>query len=92
MTIAPTAPSRELVGEEVQIATPGHSSTSPDRRGTITAVVGEPGREHYLVRWPDGRESVLHQAAVGRASAGGVAVEAHSDAEEDEKDRSRPRE
>jgi hypothetical protein len=55
---------RKLVGDEVQIATPGHSSTSPDRRGTIVGVVGKPGCEHFLVRWPDGRQSVLHPGSV----------------------------
>jgi hypothetical protein len=63
MTPARVTASRSRVGDEVQIATPGHSSTSPDRRGTIVGVVGRPGREHYLVRWPDGHESVLHPAS-----------------------------
>ena len=58
--MTPTTRSRKHVGDAVQIATPGHSSTSPDQRGTIVGVVGEPGREHYLVRWTNGRESVLH--------------------------------
>jgi len=60
MTTARATASSSRVGDEVQIATPGHSSTSPDRRGKIVGLVGRPGHEHYLVRWPDGRESVLH--------------------------------
>lgn len=47
------------VGDEVAIATPGHSAGSEDRRGEIIAVLGEPGSERYLVRWPDGCETLL---------------------------------
>jgi hypothetical protein len=63
--MAQTAEFRGVSGDEILIASSGHSSRSPDRRGTILGVLGKPGREHYLVRWPDGRESVL-SAGVGR--------------------------
>lgn len=57
------------IDSEILVASSGHSSTSPDRRGRIVGVLGPPGHEHYLVRWPDGRETVLHPAVgtlVGR--------------------------
>ena len=31
----------------------------PPRTGTIVEVLGEPGSEHYRVRWSDGHESVF---------------------------------
>jgi Domain of unknown function (DUF1918) len=62
-------PLRSAVGCEILVASSGHSSTSPDRRGRIVRVLGPPGCESFLVRWSDGRESVLHRGAgtvVGR--------------------------
>ncbi len=32
---------------------------TPPRKGTILEVRGEPGHEHYQVRWQDGHESVF---------------------------------
>ena len=32
------------------------------RSGVITEVLGEPGHEHYLVRWDDGDESAYYPA------------------------------
>jgi hypothetical protein len=52
-------------GDEILIASSGHSSKHPDRRGRIVAVLGEPGREYYVVAWPDGHESML-PIGVGR--------------------------
>jgi hypothetical protein len=52
------------VGDAVLLATSGHLSASPDRRGLIVEVVGDPGHESYLVRWPDGRLSYLSPTAV----------------------------
>lgn len=63
MTIAGKPDRRGRVGDEILVASPGHVASSPDRRGEIVAVLGEPGREHYLVCWPEGRQSVLHPAA-----------------------------
>lgn len=59
MPIAARTASRGSVGDEILVASSGHSSSSPDRRGEIIGVVGE----HYRVRWTDGRETVLHPAA-----------------------------
>ena len=51
------------VGDTVVLATSGHLSTSPDRRGQIMDVLGESGHESYLVRWSDGRLSYLSPTA-----------------------------
>jgi len=48
------------VGDEIRIASSGHSAGAPDRRGVIVDLAGE----HFLVRWQDGRESVLHRDLV----------------------------
>ena len=60
------------VGDTVLIATSGHLSTSPDRRGQIVDVLGERGLECYLVRWPDGCVSVLPPVAVTPATSSAV--------------------
>ena len=52
------------VGDAVLLATSGHLTASPDRQGLIVEVVGDPGHESYLVRWPDGRLSYLSPTAV----------------------------
>ncbi len=31
---------------------------TPRRQGEIVEVLGEPGHEHYRVRWSDGHESI----------------------------------
>lgn len=50
-------------GDTIVIASPGHSASSPDRRGEILAVAGEAGCACYLVRWPDGSTTVVSTAA-----------------------------
>jgi hypothetical protein len=52
------------VGDAVLLATSGHLTASPDRQGLIVQVVGDPGHESYLVRWPDGRLSYLSPTTV----------------------------
>jgi hypothetical protein len=42
----------ELLIDSVEVGT-------PPRTGTILEVLGEPGAEHYRVRWHDGHESVF---------------------------------
>lgn len=37
----------------------GHRLGQPGRTGEILEVLGEPGHEHYKVRWEDGRESIF---------------------------------
>ena len=58
------------VGDSVLLASSGHVSTSPDRRGRIVDVLGNPGHESYLVRWLDGRMSVLSPTAIQLAPKG----------------------
>jgi hypothetical protein len=52
-----TRETRRRLGEEVRIASSGHSAGAPDRCGVVVGFAGE----HYRVRWADGRESVLHR-------------------------------
>jgi [lysine-biosynthesis-protein LysW]--L-2-aminoadipate ligase len=47
---------RQGEGGEILLASPGHTAASPDRRGKIVRMIG---RDCYLVRWPDGRETVV---------------------------------
>ena len=46
----------ELVVDSVEVGT-------PPRSGTILDVLGEPGSEHYRVRWHDGHESVFYPSS-----------------------------
>jgi RimK family alpha-L-glutamate ligase len=52
------------IGDSVLIRSPGHSG-SGDPRGEIVDLLGKPGEERLLVRWPDSRESLL-AAGVGQ--------------------------
>lgn len=47
--------SRAKVGDLIRIS--GHRVGEKPRVGEILEVLGEPGHEHYRVRWDDGRES-----------------------------------
>jgi len=49
--------SQAQVGDLVEIH--GHRLGQPGRTGEILEVLGEPGHEHYRVRWEDGRESIF---------------------------------
>ena len=42
-----------------KISVPGHAVGVPGKSGEILEVVGESGRERFLVRWEDGRESIF---------------------------------
>jgi Domain of unknown function (DUF1918) len=64
MPVNPQNRTRRVPGDEIGIASSGHSWRSADRRGEIVALVGRPGCEHYLVRWRDGRETVVAPSAV----------------------------
>ena len=44
------------VGDLIEIT--GHSVGDAPRAGEITEVLGEPGHEHFRVRWEDGHESI----------------------------------
>lgn len=41
----------------------GHHVGEGRRLGEILAVLGEPGHEHYRVRWEDGHESVFYPSS-----------------------------
>jgi hypothetical protein len=41
----------------------GHRVGEGRRIGEILEVVGEPGHEHYRVRWDDDRESVFYPSS-----------------------------
>jgi hypothetical protein len=64
------------VGDELEIDSAGVGT--PPRKGAILEVHGDPGHEHYRVRWEDGHESLFFPAGTahlirpsGRASAHG---------------------
>jgi Domain of unknown function (DUF1918) len=42
------------------VTTSGRRVGDAGRTGEIVAVLGEEDRMHYLVRWEDGRESILY--------------------------------
>lgn len=42
------------------VKTSGRRVGDAGRTGEIVAVLGEEDRLHYLVRWEDGRESILY--------------------------------
>jgi Ala-tRNA(Pro) deacylase len=69
---------RSRVGDLIEVV--GHRVGDSARTGEILAVLGEPGAEHFRVRWEDGHESVFypgsdatvrspHAASRGRATA-----------------------
>jgi hypothetical protein len=46
-------------GDAIEIT--GRRVGDAPRRGTILAVLGETGHEHFQIRWEDGHESVAYQ-------------------------------
>lgn len=38
----------------------GHKVGDAGRSGVVVEVLGEPGHEHYLVRWEDDRETLFY--------------------------------
>lgn len=40
----------------------GHQLGDHPRTGEILEVIGDPGREHFRVRWEDGHESIMYPA------------------------------
>lgn len=44
-------------GDVVEIL--GHRVGETARSGEILEVIGEPGHQHFRVRWEDGRESIF---------------------------------
>ena len=53
----------------------GHRVGEPARLGEVLEVLGEPGHEHYRVRWEDGHESIFYPSSDAtvrpRSTAGG---------------------
>jgi hypothetical protein len=41
----------------------GHRVGEAPRLGEVLEVMGEPGHEHYRVRWEDGHESILYPSS-----------------------------
>jgi hypothetical protein len=41
----------------------GHRVGEAPRKGEILDVLGDPGHEHYRVRWENGRESVFYPSS-----------------------------
>lgn len=48
-------------GDMVVIA--GHHVGEGHRTGEILELFGEPGHEHYRVRWEDGRETIFYPSS-----------------------------
>jgi hypothetical protein len=48
---------RASIGDYIVLG--GRGSDEPDRRGMIVEVLGESGAPPYVVRWPDGHESLF---------------------------------
>jgi hypothetical protein len=48
----------------------GHHVGESERTGEILEVLGEPGHEHYRVRWEDGRESIFYPSSNARVRPG----------------------
>src|SRR5687768_17803671 len=55
MSVPPRA--RAHVGDRVIVGS--HRVGEAQRSGEILEVLGEPGHEHYTVRWADGHESMI---------------------------------
>jgi hypothetical protein len=45
-------------GDRIEIE--GHRVGEAHRLGDVLEVMGEPGHEHYRVRWDDGTESIFY--------------------------------
>lgn len=48
-------------GDLVEVS--GHRLGEAQRLGEILEVLGEPGHEHYRVRWDDGHESFFYPSS-----------------------------
>ena len=55
---AGTPKSPAEIGDVIVIG--GHHVGEGRRMGEILEVIGEPGNEHYRVRWEDGRETFFY--------------------------------
>ena len=48
-------------GDVVEIS--GHRLGDAQRLGEILEVLGDPGHEHFRVRWEDGHESIVYPSS-----------------------------
>ena len=69
------AQARTPTGAEVGhvVVVEGHRVGDARRLGEILEVLGEPGHEHYRVRWEDGAETIFYpsnDAKIEHAAAG----------------------
>jgi hypothetical protein len=53
-----TKQARARVGDWIEIH--GHAQGEPPRTALVLEVLGEPGQEHYRVRWDEEHESILY--------------------------------
>ena len=60
-----------------RIAVHPHHLHEPERTGEILEVLGDPGRQHFRVRWEDGHESLFYPG-------GDAVVHRHQAKEEDD--------
>ena len=56
--MSPTELSQGKAGDVIVVE--GHRVGEGRRIGEILEVLGEPGHEHFRVRWDDGRETVFY--------------------------------
>jgi hypothetical protein len=48
----------------------GNQVGQSGRSGEILEVIGEPGHQHFRVRWEDGRESIFYPSSNARVRPG----------------------
>lgn len=62
------------VGEQAKpgdrIVVEAHHVGAARRTGEILEVLGEPGHEHYRVRWEDGAETVFYPSSDAKVEPG----------------------
>ena len=58
MAKQPARPTRATAGDVLVIA--GHHVGQTQQLAEILEVLGEPGHEHFRVRWEDGRETTIY--------------------------------
>jgi hypothetical protein len=56
-----TDATRPQAGDIVEIH--GHRVGEATRRAEILEVIGEPGHEHFRVRWDDGHEALFYPSS-----------------------------
>lgn len=54
-----------MTADTRRIVVARHAAGGKERRGEVVRVLGEPGSPRYLVRWEDGRESIVYPGTEG---------------------------